>query len=110
MKILIDESLPRKLKVEFAGHDAVTVPEMGWAGKKNGELLRLMVGQFDAFVTIDANLQYQQNLTDNQIAVIVLAASSNRLDALKPLMPRVLDGLTGIQAGQVVVIRDADER
>ncbi len=56
MKMLIDECLPRKLKHELPGHEVRTVPEMGWAGKKNGELLRLMSGQFDVFVTIDRNL------------------------------------------------------
>ena len=44
------------------GHEVQTVPEAGWAGKKNGELLKLLAGKFEAFITIDKNLVYQQNL------------------------------------------------
>jgi hypothetical protein len=57
MKILIDESLPRKLKAELSDFEVSTVPEMGWAGKKNGELLGLMSGRFDVFLTMDRNLR-----------------------------------------------------
>lgn len=62
MKILLDECLPRKLKFELSGHEAYTVPQMGWASKKNGELLALMSEQFDVFLTVDSNMQHQQNL------------------------------------------------
>lgn len=40
MRVLLDECLPRRLKAHLAGHQAITVPEAGWAGKKNGDLLR----------------------------------------------------------------------
>ncbi len=109
MRILIDESLPRKLKFELPDHQVFTVPEMGWAGKKNGELLKLMTGQFDVFVTIDGNLQYQQNLAQVKIAVIVLAASNNKLETLKPLMPRILAALPNLEAGQIFEIREANK-
>ena len=56
MKILIDECLPRKLKFEFSDHDVKTVPEAGWASRKNGDLLRLAEIDFDVFVTNDQNL------------------------------------------------------
>lgn len=64
MKILLDENLPKKLKINFgAEHEVFTVREKGWNGKQNGELLGLLtLGGFDAFVTIDKNLQHQQNL------------------------------------------------
>ena len=51
MKLLLDESLPRRLKNELSQHEVTTVPEMGWAGKTNGELLELAAGTFDAFIT-----------------------------------------------------------
>jgi predicted nuclease of predicted toxin-antitoxin system len=104
MKILIDECLPKKLKQEFSDHDASTVPEIGWAGKKNGELLRLMSGTIDVFVTIDQNLKYQQQLAGSNIAFIILIAPNNTLDSLKPLMPAVLNALGVIQPGQVIEI------
>lgn len=63
MRVLLDECLLRRLKRELAGHEAKTVPEMGWASKRNGELLALAVGLFDAFVTADRNLSHQQDLS-----------------------------------------------
>ncbi len=62
MRVLLDECLPRRLKADLAGHEATTVPEAGWAGTKNGDLLQLAAARFDAFVTIDQGLAFQQNL------------------------------------------------
>ena len=64
MKILLDESLPRKLRYDFGEeHEVFTVRDKGWLGKKNGELLKLMTeDKFELFVTVDRNLPYQQNL------------------------------------------------
>ena len=93
MRVLLDECLPRRLKRELAGHEVRTAPEMGWASKRNGELLALAVGQFDVFLTADRNLSYQQDLSSFDIAVVVLVARSNRLDDLRPLVPRVLEML-----------------
>jgi hypothetical protein len=104
MRVLIDECLPRKLKQELPEHDAKTVPEMGWAGKKNGELLRLMTGHFDVFITIDQNLTYQQNLEGATIGVVTLAAPSNRLTDLLPLVPRLKAVLQTIEPGNLVRI------
>jgi hypothetical protein len=65
---------------------------MGWASKRNGELLALAVDQqFEVFLTADRNLSYQQDLSSFDIAVVVLGARSNRLADLRPLVPRVLE-------------------
>lgn len=104
MKVMLDECLPRKLKRHLPGHDVSTVPEMGWAGIKNGALLRLMEPIFEVFITIDGNMQYQQNLGSLQIGIIVLAASDNTLETLQPLASQILQALTGIQPGQVVKV------
>lgn len=80
MRILLDESAPRQLKQLLSGHVVETVPENGWASKRNGELLGLAVeGGFDVFVTPDANLPRQQDLSKFDIAVVVLAAGLNRM-------------------------------
>ena len=92
----------KKLKHEFTEHEVKTVPEMGWAGKKNGELMRLAVGQFDVFVTADQNIQYQQNLKVSEIAVIFLVAVDNRFETLKPLIPQVEEKLREIKNGDVI--------
>jgi hypothetical protein len=104
MKILIDECLPKKLKREFPEHDVSTVPENGWQGKKNGDLLKLMVEEFDVFITIDGNLSYQQQLSEYDIAFVVLRSKTSRLEDLQPLMPEVKVKLETIQAGEVVIV------
>src|SRR5712692_9506041 len=105
MRILVDECVPRRLRRELPGHDVLTVPEMGWSGKKNGELLQLMIPEnFAVFLTVDQNLRYQQNLRTAGIAVIVLVAASNRLPDLIPLMPTVLNALATIQKGDYLEV------
>jgi len=105
MKILIDECLPRKLKNELPDHEVKTVPEAGWAGTKNGALLRLMAGVFDVFITIDNNMEDQQQLAAQPVAFVVLSAFNNKLETLLPLMPNVRAALETIQPGQVVKIK-----
>lgn len=106
MRVLLDECVPRPLRRELSGHDVQTVVEMGWSGKENGELLRLMVPEnFGVFLTTDQNLQYQQNLLAANVAVIVLVSPSNRLADLLPLMPSVRGSLASIQLGELVEVR-----
>ena len=104
MKLVLDEYIDRKLTKEFVGYEIKTVPQMGWAGTKNGKLLALVEKEFDVFITVDRNLSFQQNLSQFDIAVVVLQASSNRLMDLKPLVPKVLDILSKVVKGQAVVV------
>ena len=104
MRVLLDESLPKRLSLEFHGHDVSTVPEMGWSGKANGELLMLARDSFDVFVTADQNLRYQQKLTEADVPIVVLSASTTRLLDLIPLVPHALAALERIRSGDVVTI------
>jgi hypothetical protein len=105
MRILLDECVPRPLKRELAGYEIRTVVEMGWSGKKNGELLQLMHQEsFTILLTTDQNLQYEQNLAQSGVAVVVLVARSNRLPDLLPLMPGVRSVLNKITSGQVIEV------
>ena len=112
MQILLDECVPRPLKRELTDYEVRTVVEMGWAGKKNGELLKLMMQDgFTILLTADQNLRYQQNLQQAGVAVIVMVAPSNRLADLLPLIPSVCSAgcisiLQGrsIPAGNLLVI------
>ena len=90
MRILLDESLPRRLRGEFTGHSVSTVVDCGWSGISNGELLELAATRFDAFVTADQNLQYQQNLAALPVRVVLLIARDNRFETLTSLIPQVL--------------------
>ena len=104
MRLLLDECLPKQLKREFAGHQAQTVPEAGFAGLKNGALLQRAAERFDVFVTVDANLRYQQNASKLAVGVLVLRAVSNDMSDLRPLMPAALAALATIAPGQIVEI------
>ncbi len=105
MRVLLDECLPKRLKRELVGDDVKTAPEMGWASRRNGELLTLAVSDFDVFVTADRNLSYQQDVSAFDIAVVVLAARSNRLDDLRPLVPRLLETLLKAERRAVTIVR-----
>lgn len=74
---------------------------------KNGELLRRAAEQFDVFVTADQNLQYQQNLSKLPISVVVLVARSNRMDTLRPLIPRLLSAIGSLEPRTLVRIDGA---
>jgi hypothetical protein len=106
MKLLLavprwDENLPKRLKLDFPEHEIYTVRDKSWDGKKNGELMRLMVDDnFDALLTFDKNLQHQQNFKKYTIPVLVLNASNNTYLTLKDLVPKIKEALSGeIQPG-----------
>jgi hypothetical protein len=103
MKLLLDECLPRKLKNHLPGHECYTVPEAGWAGKKNGDLLLLAEKSgFDIFLTLDRGVEYEQNLEGRKIAVILVSAKSSRLADLLPRIPVILTALLSVRLGQLV--------
>lgn len=89
MRLLLDESLPHDLAALILGHQVSTVRHQGWASVKNGKLLALASTKFDVFITADRNLEFQQNLAQLPIAVVVLAARKNRLQDLEPLLPEL---------------------
>ena len=103
-KVLLDECVDRGLVDEITGHGMRTVPEAGWASLKNGELLIRAQVEFDVFITTDRNLMFQQNLPKFDIAVIVLAAKTNRLEDLLPLVPRALDAIPSAKPGEPIIL------
>ena len=107
MRLLLDECTPRRLKKEFVGHETTTSREAGFAGLKNGALLRAADGRFDVLITVDKNIPYQQNLKSLNIAIMILIAKSNRYGDLKPLVSQALESLESIQPGDVVLIQVA---
>jgi len=105
MRVLLDECVPRALRDQLPGHEVKTVVESGWAGVKNGDLLRLAAQRFDVVLTVDRNLEYQQNFLGAAVAVIVMHAPSNDIVALQPLMPKVLQAIPKAARGKVTNIR-----
>jgi NADPH-dependent glutamate synthase beta subunit-like oxidoreductase len=104
VKLLLDECVDRRFAKELPEHFVKTVPQMGWATIKNGELLALAEKEFDVFITVDRNLSFQQNLPEFDIAVLVLQAHTNRLADLKPLAPKVLSILPSLTKGKAEVV------
>jgi len=93
MKILLDENLPKQLKADFgSNYEVKTVRDMNWLGKKNGELLGLIVfNGFDFFITIDKNLRNQQNLDRIELKIFLLLAVNNRRETLQLLVRKIKD-------------------
>jgi hypothetical protein len=90
LKLLLDENLPKRLKEILSPHEVFTVRDMGWNGIKNGQLLKLMITNgFDALLTFDKNLQYQQNFEKSTIPVIVLNAADNSFITLSKLKDKI---------------------
>lgn len=102
MLVLLDESLPVQLALEFAEFEVRTVRQQDWTGLSNGELLRKADSEgFRVFVTADQNLQYQQNLSRSGLGVVVVAARSNRMQDLKPLVSRIREAVATVKSGEV---------
>ncbi len=77
---------------------------MGWAGIKNGELMRLAEKEFEIFITVDRNLSYQQNLSEFDLALIVLQAKSNRIQDLLPFADLTIEAFSRVEIGKANLI------
>ena len=106
MRLLLDECVPKRLRRELSGYAVQTVREAGWAGLKNGALLRAADGSFDALITVDQGIVYQQNLSGFRISLVVIAAASNDIDDLRPHVPGVRAALATLAVGVVIRVGD----
>lgn len=105
MRVLIDESLPIAFAAELTGHEVRTVRAQRWLGLRNGVLLRAAVDAgFEVMVTADKALRHQQNLATIGIAVVLLTGVRNRMQDLKPLVPRILQALQTVRRGELAEV------
>ena len=104
MRLLLDESVPRRLKRHLTAHEVDSVHDRNWDGLKNGALLRAAEAEYDVLVTADQKLPYQQNLPNFRIRLVVLAGVTNRLEDLVPLVPGLLEHCETLQEGQVAIV------
>ena len=105
MRILIDESLPIALAAEISGHDVKTVRAQRWLGLRNGILLRAAADAgFEVMITADKALRHQQNLSALGIAVVLITHVRNRMQDLRPLIPRVEQALRTVRKGELVEV------
>ena len=101
MRVLLDENLPHDLIAALVGHEVVSVQGLGWAGVKNGELLRRASGRVDALVTMDRNMERQQHLVVLPFGVVLVVARSNRVQDLLPLAGDILAALDRSMPGRL---------
>jgi len=109
MRLLLDENLPKRLKLDFTAYEIYTVRDKGWNGIKNGELLQLLLANnFTALLTFDKNLQHQQNFIKYTITVFVLSATINSYEALTKLTPKIKERLNkgDLPSGAIVIKAD----
>lgn len=105
LRVLLDENVDRLLTSHFdSDFEVATVPEQGWDGLSDGDLLRRADEQFDVLVTMDQNLPYQQNLSAFEVAVGVLKAPSNAFPDVVELMPKVNEQVRHAKAGETTVV------
>lgn len=104
MRVLLDEHFPIDLAPMLRGHQVDSVVRRGWSGLKNGPLLLRMRGEYDALITMDRNLESQQNIAALPFDILLVRAASNRMAHLVPLVPSMLEILPTIQPGQIVRI------
>jgi predicted nuclease of predicted toxin-antitoxin system len=103
MRLLLDECVPQRLSRQLQEFEVSHVASEGWAGRRNGDLLRAMrIAGFDVLVTVDRNLVYQQNVASAGLAVIVLHARGNRVRDLLPLLPELRESAARIRSGEIV--------
>ena len=105
MRVLVDQCLPRHLAAELPGHEATTVRAQRWLGLRNGVLLRAAVDAgFEVFLTNDSSIEFQQNIKRIGIGVIAIVGFRNRIQDIRPLIPRILHHLMTIEPGQLITI------
>lgn len=105
LQVLLDENVDRLLTSHFhSDFEVTTVPEQGWAGLSDGDVLQRAEARFDVLVTMDQSLPYQQNLAAFELAVVVLKAASNAFPKVVQLMPKVNEEIRRVQAGEATVV------
>jgi len=103
LRVLLDEQLRLALAADLVGHEASTVKDQRWQGLTNGALLeRAGDAGFDVLLTADRNLEFQQNLARARVGIVLLEALSNKVEDLRPLLPRALEALESIRPGEII--------
>jgi predicted nuclease of predicted toxin-antitoxin system len=110
MRLLLDECIDWDFRHGFAGHECHTAQFAGLKGKSNGELLRSAEALgYQVVITVDRNIQHQQNLAGRKISILALQVKTNQLEDLLQMQAAVLNALEKILPGQFLLVLAADE-
>jgi hypothetical protein len=93
MRILFDQGTLVPLRKLLIGHGVSTAFEMSWSELDNG-------ASFDAFITTDQSLRYQQNLSGRRIAILVLPTTS--WPRIEEQASRIAEALARLRPGGYV--------
>lgn len=109
MKILLDENVPKKLRFRLKSRpgvtDVQTVRDMGWNGRKNGELLGLLtLNGFNLLITIDKSLYKQQNLDNFPVTVVVLNVKTTKYEDIQPIFSQLFNTILSPPPGKVIIL------
>ena len=105
MRILLDECVTKHLKRHLSDYDVSTVNQEKWNGLKNGELLSTaQESGFTILLSIDKNLQHQQNMERYTISIVILNSNSSKIEDLKEFVPNLKIQLEEIEEGQIYVV------
>ena len=107
MKILLDECVTKKLKRHLTEFEVKTVVEMNWSGMKNGNLMKVAVEEnFDVLLTIDKNLEFQQNIKKYQLTIVVLDVQKSKIENLLELLPKLKEQIKDFEKGNIYLIEN----
>ena len=110
MRVLLDECVNPRVREAFPNHEIQTVQSMGWAGITNGKLMALAQQSFDVFVTVDQNLEHQQDLSKLKLGLIVVTVPDNNIKYFRPIFSRLLKAAESVRPGQVIHVTSPEMR
>ena len=85
-------------------HEVASTKQMGWDSYRNGALLSLSRDRFDVMLTRDRKMVDQQNITQADVALVILHSRSNSMRDLEPMATEILEILPRLNRGEVVHI------
>ncbi len=105
MRVLLDNNIDHRFLKFFPNHRVDHVQKIGWDQLKNGELIASAEESgFDALITADKNLRYQQSLKGRTISIVVLNPLFVDFQGTAPLVPKILTALENLPQGSFIVI------
>lgn len=104
MRVLLDGNLPRTFAALLPGHVVHTVHQRRWSDLDDAPLLAAAEAEYDALVTADQNLRFQQNLRGRRLRIVVVRARRTSLPHLAPVAPAVLDALATMSPGELRIV------
>jgi hypothetical protein len=102
MRVLLDACVDPRMVEAFVGNEVRTAFDLGWYRLKDHELLSLIQGQFDVFVTIDQGFEFQHNLKRLSFGIVIVHIPINKVELYRPLFPELIAAVERVEPGKVI--------